>query len=86
MEGLQDFKSAVDDIRLRVWAIMTASNMEHPQGVLDRFRIRRAQEICQSIARDLEIGALHAGHRELDDLKQTIDAVSRAIESARARA
>jgi hypothetical protein len=75
--GMEDLKSAIDDARLRLWAMIAASSASDPEGVLLRFRLRRAQEICRSVLRDLEAGTLGAHQRELMELR---DAASRMIE------
>ena len=41
-DGLPEFKSAVDEIRLRVWALLTAAGAEAPRATAERFRLRRA--------------------------------------------
>ena len=43
-EGLPEFKSTVDEIRLRVWGLLTAAGTEAPREAVERFRLRRAAE------------------------------------------
>ena len=42
-EGLADFKAAIDDARLRIWAVLSAVGSGEPEAVLLRFRLRRAR-------------------------------------------
>ncbi len=52
--GLDDLKSAIDDVRLRLWAIKSAQNMTDGAAALKRFRMRRAVEILDTVAEDLK--------------------------------
>ena len=74
-EGLSDLKHAIDDTRLRLWAVITAASSSEPEGVLLRFRLRRATEICRSVIADLDGNTLGAHQRELLELRE----VSRAL-------
>ena len=75
--GMEDLKSAIDDVRLRLWAMISASSASDPDGVLLRFRLRRAQEICRSVLADLDSDDPGAHQRELTELR---DAASRMVE------
>jgi hypothetical protein len=68
--GLDDLKAAIDDARLRLWAVMSAADSPAPADVLLRFRLRRATEICRAIAADIEAGTLGAHQRELLELRE----------------
>lgn len=68
--GLADLKSGIDDMRLRLWAIMSAANNPDPDGTIQRFRLRRAIEMCDGLGRDLAAGTLSPKHREFADLQQ----------------
>jgi hypothetical protein len=69
-EGLPEFKSLVDDIRLRVWGLLTAAGTEEPRAVAERFRLRRAAELCRSLTHELSAGALESGHPEWPEVQQ----------------
>jgi hypothetical protein len=45
-EGLTDFKSAVDDLRLRLWGLMIVGTANDSRAFQERFRLRRTKEIC----------------------------------------
>ena len=48
-DGLPEFKSTVDEIRLRVWGLLTAAGAEAPRATAERFRLRRAAEFCPGV-------------------------------------
>lgn len=74
-EGLDDFKAAIDDARLRLWAVIAAVGSSEPEGLLLRFRLRRAAEICRSVIADLDAGTLGQHQRELLELRDTARAM-----------
>ena len=82
MEGLDDFKVAVDDLRLRVWSILAAATTGDPQAALERFRLRRAIELSRTVAHDLESGAMSTGHEELPALRIAVDRLDVAMVAA----
>lgn len=84
-EGIADLKREVDNMRLRIWAIMTAEAEQQPPGSLERFRLCRAIEITSKITEELERGEMSAGHPELDTLNELGPRLTHAIRSARAR-
>lgn len=67
-DAVEDVKRAVDDLRLRVWANMTASGAADPEGVLLRFRLRRAIDLCRSVDQELDGYPLGANQREILEL------------------
>ena len=69
-EALPEFKSMVDEIRLQVWSLLTAAGTEEPRIVGERFRVRRAAELCRSMADQLSAGSMGAGHPEWAELQQ----------------
>lgn len=62
--ALDDLKSTVDEIRLRIWAIMSAAAEGSDGLALQRFRLRRAIEFCTNLNGEFEKGTMSAGHRE----------------------
>ncbi len=85
-EGLPEFKSTVDEIRLRVWALLSAAGSEAPRAVAERFRLRRAAEFCRSLTQELDAGQLDAGHPEWPELQQTAARLSATIAEHTGRA
>jgi len=68
--GLEDLKSALDDLRLRAWGLLMATSESDYTGFQERFRIRRAREICTAMSTDLRAGKMSAKHPELPALGQ----------------
>jgi len=64
-EGMLDLKSAVDDLRNRIWALVTAAGAEEPPKVLARFRARRAAEMLRAARQDLRDGHLALERNEM---------------------
>lgn len=52
-EGIADLKTAVDDIRIRLWGVLMAGDSRDYLGFAGRFRMRRAAECCRGIEEDL---------------------------------
>jgi soluble cytochrome b562 len=80
-EALDDFKAAVDDIRLRVWNIMAASKSHDYPVALERFRIRRAIDVSRSVAQELRSGDIQPDHPELNDLRHLAAVLIAAIDA-----
>jgi len=56
--GLEEMKGAVDDVRMRIWSVLMASNSKDYRGFRDRYRLRRAAETLRGLATDVD--ARHA--------------------------
>src|SRR5258707_14236587 len=56
--GLEEVKTALDDLRLRIWTVRLAQNSENSQEYLDRFRFRRATENLQLVRFHVDEGRL----------------------------
>jgi hypothetical protein len=67
-EVLAQFKSSVDDLRLRLWGMLNAGSPDDFRAFQERFRLRRAREICQGIESELESGIMSPRHEELQPL------------------
>jgi hypothetical protein len=81
-EGLADLKGAIDDARLRLWAMLSAKAAAAPDEVLFRFRLRRAAEVCRDMSADLEAGALGVHQRELLELREAALRMSERVSAA----
>jgi hypothetical protein len=81
-EGLAEFKSSVDDLRLRLWGLMSAGTANDYRAFQERFRLRRTREICEGVAADLKAGTLSQRHEELAPLADAAGELARAILSA----
>src|SRR4051812_20090502 len=82
VEGLEDFKSALDDMRLRLWGLLSAAGGDDFKGFQERFRIRRATEMCRGLSGDLGTGALSRRHAELTGLREAALDLGRNIDRA----
>ncbi len=79
MSGVQDLKSGVDDLRLRLWAILSASNNPDPVSTLERFRLRRAIEILDALHVDILAGKLRTSHKEIGMLAERAERIVAAL-------
>ena len=80
--ALDDLKSAVDEIRLRIWAIMSASAEGSDGLALQRFRLRRAIEFCDGLNQEFEGGTMSARHRECAILQAVLGKLTTSLEKA----
>jgi len=78
-DGLADIKSAIDDVRLRLWGALMASDPKDYNGFRQRFRLRRATEICRGVASDLAEGVLPRTHTELRGLGAAAQELAKGI-------
>jgi hypothetical protein len=86
VEGLEDFKSALDDMRLRLWGLLGAAGGDDYKGFQERFRIRRATEMCRGLGGDLRSGSVSGRHAELASLQDAAAELEESIERARQNA
>jgi len=81
VEALTDFKSSVDDMRLRLWGLVSAGSANDYRGFQERFRLRRAKEICHGLESDLRTGAMSGRHEEMGPLGQAARDLARTVAS-----
>jgi hypothetical protein len=79
-EAVADFKSSVDDLRLRLWSVLGTGSANDYRAFQERFRLRRAREICRGLEDDLQAGALNPRHDELRPLGQAAGSLAGRIE------
>ena len=84
--ALEDLKSSVDEIRLRIWAIMAASAEGSDGLALQRFRLRRAIEFCDGLSKEFEEGSMSARHKECEILLAVLGRLTTCISGARPEA
>ncbi len=80
-EGLEDFRRAVDSLRMTVWAVLTASESDQYDITITRFRLNRAVESCQQIVGDINSGSIAADSPELRRFHDTIRDTLKRVES-----
>ncbi|HSE26814.1 MAG TPA: hypothetical protein VLA95_01195 [Gemmatimonadales bacterium] len=67
---LGEFKSGVDEVRLRLWALMASATSGDP-AALQRFRLLRTAEVCRNTSAALGTG-------EIDDRLPEVEQVADA--------
>ena len=77
--GLEEVKTALDDLRLRIWTVLMAQNSENSQEYLDRFRLRRAAENLQLLAFDVDAGRLKVTRKEAGELLTAIEELEKRL-------
>ena len=80
-EALADFKTSVDDLRLRLWGVLGAGSANDYRTFQERFRLRRAKEICRGLEDDLQAGALSPRHEELRLLGEAAGSLANHIQA-----
>lgn len=80
--GLEDLKSALDDLRLRAWGLLMATNETDYAGFQERFRIRRTREMCSAMSNDIRAGKFNPQNPELPAVAQAAREVALAVEEA----
>ena len=80
--GLAEFKSALDDLRLRTWSLLTAANADDPHAFQERFRVHRGTEMCRALSTDLRTGRLSGGQPDLPALGTIARDLAAAVKEA----
>jgi len=80
--GLAEFKSALDDLRLRTWSLLTAVNADDPHGFQQQFRIHRGTEMCRALTADLRTGKLGGRQPDLPGLGEEARNLGTAVKEA----
>jgi hypothetical protein len=86
VEGLEDFKSALDDMRLRLWGLLSAAGGSDSKAFQELFRIRRATEMNRGLGGELRSGSISGRHRELAALKEAASELVESVEQAQRHA
>lgn len=79
-EAIAGLKSAVDDLRLRLWGVLSTGSADDYRSFQERFRLRRAGEICEGIESELSNGLISPRHEELRRLGEAAGALARRIQ------
>jgi hypothetical protein len=78
-EALAGLKSAVDDLRLRLWGVLSSGSPDDKRVFQERFRLRRAAELCEAIESELGTGLMNPRHEELRRLGEAASALGQRI-------
>jgi hypothetical protein len=84
VEGFEEFKNVLDDMRQRLWDLLSLTDDEE-KTLQERFRIRRATELCRGLVGDLRSGAVTGRQSDLPGLRESVVELSETIELARTR-
>lgn len=80
--SLTEFKSALDDLRLRTWGLLMAANADDPHGVQEQFRTHRGTEMCRALSLDLRTGKLSGHQPDLPGLGEAAGSLAAAVKEA----
>lgn len=67
---IADLKGTIDDARLRLWTLLSKPPEDDSLAFEERFRLRRAREICGRLAADLAAGRISPRHPEFTELRE----------------
>ncbi|MDH4044762.1 MAG: hypothetical protein OEY20_08425 [Gemmatimonadota bacterium] len=82
LEVVSDFKSSVDDLRLRLWGLLTARSVGDHLAFQHRFRLRRTREMCLQLGIDLREEEIPVEPEELRKLAVAARALAAAASEA----
>jgi hypothetical protein len=80
--GLSEFKSALDELRLRTWSLLSAEHADDPHAFQQRFRAHRGTEMCRALTTDLQSGKLSSGQPDLPSLGTAAQELAAAVKKA----
>ncbi len=72
-DTLEDFKLAVDHIRISVWAILTEQHKGGHQLVVTQFRMKRIMEMCRHLVADIDAGAVPVDETQLEQFRNVLE-------------
>ncbi len=78
--ALEDFKSAIDNVRTNVLAILTADDPSECHNFLRKFRLRRAAQISQNALAGLVDGSITADTPAFEMFHTTVDETLARVE------
>ena len=78
--GLGELKDAIDDIRLTMIGIVTATHSEDYDGSIGRLRIKRAVDLCQNLVADVIDGTVTPGNDGFERCYSAVAALHRTLD------
>ena len=82
VSGLPELKSALDDLRLRSWSLLTAMHEEDPHAFQEHFRTLRGTEMSRALTTDLRTGKLSGTQPDLPALGAAARDLAAAVKEA----
>lgn len=76
-DALEDFKHAVDHIRISLWAILSAERTSGHRPIVAHYRLQRATDLCSQAVADVEAGEVRDVRDVLALYDTVVDAGSR---------
>jgi hypothetical protein len=80
-DTLEDFKLAIDHIRVSVWAILTEQHSGGQQAIVARYRVKRVTEICRHLLFDIDAGLIPASDPELVEFRTVLEDTASRVTS-----
>ena len=80
--GLTEFKSALDELRLRTWGLLSAAHAEDPHAFQEQFRTHRGTEMCRALSTDLRTGKLSSRQPDLPSLGDAAGDLAAVVKKA----
>lgn len=80
--GLAEFKSALDELRLRTWGLLSAAHADDPHAFQEQFRTHRGTEMCRALSTDLQTGKLSSRQPDLPSLGAAAGDLAAAVKKA----
>lgn len=77
---LEDFKATLDRVRANVKAISSAGSPSEHAELVNRFRLRRAAQVCRGVLTDLAKGMIATDTRGFDRLCSTVSSTLQRVE------
>ena len=65
---LEEFKNALDNLRLRAWSLLMGTGSADPSGFHERFRTGRGTDMCRALSTDVRAGKLRGLESDLPAL------------------
>ncbi len=66
---LEDFKMAVDHVRLTTWAVLTQKQPDASRAMIAHFRLSRIAEMCRLVVGDVQDGVVTTRTAEVETFR-----------------
>ena len=72
-DTLEEFKLAIDHIRISIWAMLTEQHSGGHEAIVARYRMKRVVEICRHLLLDIDTGLVSATEPELVEFRNVLE-------------